>query len=248
MEKKAAVVTGGAHGIGYATAAALLKSGYGVVIGDKDPKRCEEARRGLAQAGDAHVLVMDVAAESDVIKLVNLCRTTFGGIDLLVCNAAIANVAQLKLVEMSLDEWNRRLTVNLTSYFLCAKHALPLLKERRGSIVNMSSTRALMSEANTETYSTAKGGIEALTHALAITYGPDVRVNAIRPGWIDTRDDRDSNPLPALAQEQHPVGRVGRPEDIAAMVVYLASPDAGFISGQSFTVDGGLTRKMIYEE
>lgn len=248
VNKKAAIVTGGARGIGYATAEILLRQGYGVIIGDKDTDRSESARSSLSHIGDVHVMIMDVALEPDVINLVGLCTTQFGGIDLLVCNAAIVNVAQPLLIDMSLEEWNKRLAVNLTSYFLCAKHALPLLKQRRGSIVNISSTRALMSEANTETYSTAKGGIEALTHALAITYGPDVRINAIRPGWIDTRDERENKPLSKKAHQQHPVGRVGRPDDIAALIAFLASSEASFITGQSFTADGGLTRKMIYEE
>jgi NAD(P)-dependent dehydrogenase (short-subunit alcohol dehydrogenase family) len=246
VTKKAAIVTGAARGIGYAVAKELLSQGIGVVIGDKDKTRCESALDSLAQFGNVRALVMDVVSEEEVIKLVHLCEETFGGLDLLVNNAAIVNLAQPHIINMSLEEWNQRLAVNLTSYFLCTKHALPLLKKRRGSIVNISSTRALMSEPNTETYSVAKGGIEALTHALAITYGPDVRVNAIRPGWIDTRDDRDQKLLPNIAHSQHPVGRVGRPEDIASLVVYLAT--AGFITGQSFTVDGGLTRKMIYEE
>ncbi len=248
MGKKSAIVTGGARGIGYAIAEALLHCGYGVVIGDKDGKGCENAIKNLSQLGDVRVLVMDVSIEADMIGLVDLCRRSFGGVDLLVNNAAIANLDQPLITDMSLEEWNRRLGVNLTSYFLGAKHALPLLKLRQGSLINISSTRALMSESNTETYSTAKGGIEALTHALSITYGPEVRVNAIRPGWIDTRDNRDQEPLSKSAHTQHPVGRVGYPEDIASLVVYLASEAAGFITGQSFTVDGGMSRKMIYRE
>ena len=105
-----------------------------------------------------------------------------------------------------------------------------------------------MSQSNTESYSTAKGGVDAFTHALAISFGPDVRVNSIRPGWIDTRDDRNDHPLSEKANSFHPVGRVGLPSDIASFVVYLASPEASFITGQAFTIDGGLTRKMIYEE
>jgi NAD(P)-dependent dehydrogenase (short-subunit alcohol dehydrogenase family) len=234
-------------GIGYAIAEALLGYGYGVVIGDRDPARGARALPELEKLGEVRVRTMDVAVEADVAGLVELCAATFGGADLLVNNAAIVELAQPSIVDLSLDEWNRRLAVNLTSVFLCAKHALPLLAARRGSIVNLSSTRASMSEPDTESYAAAKGGIEALTHALAISCGPAVRVNAIRPGWIDTRDDRDQAPLPPRAHAQHPVGRVGRPEDIAALVVYLASPAASFITGQSFTVDGGMTRKMIYE-
>jgi NAD(P)-dependent dehydrogenase (short-subunit alcohol dehydrogenase family) len=128
---------------------------------------------------------------------------------------------------------------------------VPGLRERRGSIVNISSTRALQSEPNCEAYAAAKGGILALTHALAISLGPEIRVNAICPGWIETGDMQKASTRRAVQhsdadREQHPVGRVGVPGDIAATVAFLASPEAGFITGQHIAVDGGMTRKMIY--
>lgn len=154
--------------------------------------------------------------------------------------------------ELSLQEWQRVLEVNLTGPFLCSRAFAPLLRTRHGSIVNIASTRALMSEPHTESYAAAKGGLVALTHALALSLGPEVRVNCISPGWIDVtpwakRSRRHPQPLSRRDHAQHPAGRVGRPEDIAAMVLYLASDRAGFITGENIVIDGGMTRKMIYE-
>ncbi|MCP1366861.1 SDR family oxidoreductase, partial [Halomonas sp. BBD48] len=120
-------------------------------------------------------------------------------------------------------------------------------------IINMASTRALQSEPHCEAYAAAKGGLLAMTHALAISLGPEVRVNAICPGWIETgpwqkSDQRSSPEHRAIDRDQHPVGRIGEPEDIAAAVAFLAGDEAGFITGQEFVIDGGMTRKMIYAE
>jgi hypothetical protein len=143
--------------------------------------------------------------------------------------------------------------VNLTAAFLFSKHSAALLRKSRGAIVNIASTRALMSEPNTEAYSASKGGIAALTHALALSLGPEVRVNCVSPGWIDVREwrkrsRREKAKLSAADHLQHPAGRVGGPEDIASLVSFLVSPEAGFITGANIVADGGMTRKMIYVE
>ena len=154
---------------------------------------------------------------------------------------------------LSLEDWHRYIGSHLTGAFLCCKHALPALRDARGAIVNVASTRAVQSEPHTEPYAAAKGGLVALTHALAISEGPLVRVNAISPGWIAT--DAWRKPArrrqPKLSSEdhgQHPVGRVGEPQDIANLAVYLLSAAAGFVTGQAIVVDGGMTRKMQYAE
>jgi NAD(P)-dependent dehydrogenase (short-subunit alcohol dehydrogenase family) len=143
--------------------------------------------------------------------------------------------------------------VNLTGAFLCAKYAAPHLRKNGGSIVNVASTRAFMSERHTEAYSASKGGLFALTHALAVSLGPEVRVNSISPGWIETselrkRSARTPARLSAQDHSQHPAGRVGNAEDVAALALFLLDPGNSFVTGQNFVVDGGMTKKMIYVE
>jgi NAD(P)-dependent dehydrogenase (short-subunit alcohol dehydrogenase family) len=175
------------------------------------------------------------------------------GLDALVNNAGLADPDTGPIEILELDQWQRRIDVNLTGAFLMVKHTVPHLRQRGGSIVNMASTRALQSEPHSEAYAATKGGLIALTHALAISLGPDVRANSISPGWIDVRAwqahaPAEPEPLSAADQQQHPSGRVGKPGDVAAMVAYLVSPDARFVTGQNFVIDGGMTRKMIYED
>ena len=171
----------------------------------------------------------------------------FGRIDCLIACAGILRVGgTLKTIaDTPLDEWHAVLETNLTGTFLCSKHAAPHLRKNNGAIVNIASTRAQQSEANTEAYSASKGGISALTHAMAVSLGPNIRVNCISPGWIET----DPEAVHSETDEaQHPCGRVGTPEDISAMAAYLLSDRAGFITGQDFVVDGGMTKKMIYTD
>jgi NAD(P)-dependent dehydrogenase (short-subunit alcohol dehydrogenase family) len=156
-------------------------------------------------------------------------------------------------VKLTLADWQRVIQTNLTGCFLTAKHAATFLRKARGAVINIASTRALQSEPHTEAYSASKGGVVALTHALAISLGPDIRVNCISPGWIAVQEWKKKKlrqvlNLTDLDHRQHPAGRVGTPDDIAAMVAYLISEKAGFITGQNFIIDGGMTRKMIYAD
>ena len=170
--------------------------------------------------------------------------TRFGRLDALVSNAGI--MIRKPLARLTLVEWHKVLDTNLTAAFVLARAAEKPLRAARGSIVTIASTRALMSEPNTESYSASKGGLIALTHALAISLAPDVRVNAISPGWIGVRRNEKLRRKDHL---QHPAGRVGQPEDIAEIVAFLLDGErAGFVTGANFVVDGGMTRKMIYEE
>jgi NAD(P)-dependent dehydrogenase (short-subunit alcohol dehydrogenase family) len=164
----------------------------------------------------------------------------FGCLDALVNNAGLAGPQDPPVDKLPLARWNRRIAVNLTGPLLMAKHCAPHLRRARGAIVNIASTRALQSEPNTEAYSASKGGLVALTHALAMSLGPRVRVNCVSPGWIAHQ------PVRRKDHAQHPVGRVGRDEDVAQIVAYLLSEAAGFVTAQNFVVDGGMTRKMIY--
>jgi NAD(P)-dependent dehydrogenase (short-subunit alcohol dehydrogenase family) len=234
---RAAIVTGAAHGIGRASAAHLVRLGWQVVLADINADAvCTTA----AEVGAAAV-ACDVGSEADVERLVAVARARMGRIDAVVSNAGIGAFGPM--AQTTLESWNRVLATNLTATFLLAKAAAADLKAARGSMVIVASTRAHMSEPGTLAYSASKGGLVALTHALAITMAPEVRVNCVSPGWIDTGRH---GPLKPSDHAQHPVGRVGRPEDVAAAVAYFLSDEAGFITGAELIVDGGMTRKMIY--
>lgn len=232
---KHALVTGGANGIGRGIVTHLLDLGWTVHALDRDAE-------GLADLPDHENLTRVEADVSDEASV----KDAFAGLDrldLLVSNAGLAGPDSGPVEELSLSDWNAWVGTNLTGSFLMAKHGVPLLRAANGSMILMSSTRATMSEPNTEAYAATKGGIEALTHALAISLGPQVRVNGIAPGWIVTGD---FDALRDVDHDQHPVGRAGKPSDIAEAVEYLAG--AQFVTGQILTLDGGMTRKMIYAE
>jgi NAD(P)-dependent dehydrogenase (short-subunit alcohol dehydrogenase family) len=230
---RVALVTGGARGIGAAITERLLVDGWRVVVADLDPTGAPAAARLAA---------CDVADETAVSALIADLSAREGRLDGLVCNAGM--MIRKPIAELTLGEWRRVLAVNLTSTFLLTRAAEPLLRAAQGAVVTIASTRAHMSEPHTEAYSASKGGLVALTHALAISLGPAVRVNCISPGWIFTKGE---TPRPE-DHAFHPAGRVGLPDDIAALAAWLLGPDSAFVTGAEFVVDGGVTRKMIYPE
>ena len=233
------LVTGAAHGIGLAVAKRTLADGYRLVMLDRDAHVRNEAA-GLGSG--ARAVITDCSVEADVIAAVQSVRASEGQLDALVCNAGM--MIRKKLADLTLDAWSSVIATNLTSTFLLARAAAPLLTEARGAIVTIASTRARMSEPDTESYAASKGGLVALTHALAISLGPAVRANVISPGWIDV----GGQPLSPDDHAQHPAGRVGRPQDVASLVAWLLHPAQGFVTGSEFVIDGGMTRKMIYAE
>ncbi len=256
MEKRrfvdqTAVVTGGGQGIGRAVAAMLAREGAHVYIAEQDEEAGTECEGWIRETGGTATFVpTDVSQPDEIRRLMDRIYQEREKLHILCNNAGISLFRPLE--ELSVEEWDRVIHVNLRSAFLCVKYGLPLLRRAgQASIINIASTRALMSEPHTEAYSASKGGILALTHALAVSLGPTVRVNAICPGWIETSEwKKKSARKPAQLTEedhrQHPSGRVGRPEDIARAVRYLASPDAEFITGANLVIDGGMTVKMIY--
>ena len=249
-EPRVALVTGAARGIGKGIAISLLRAGWTVVLADIDEAEGRHAAEQLARLGTVEFVPMDVADEASVQSVLEQIEGDFGRLDGLVNNAGLADPDSGPLEQLSLDSWNRLLSVNLTGAFLVSRQCIGLLRERGGAIVNIASTRALQSEVNTEAYAASKGGLVALSHAMAVSLGPDIRVNAVSPGWIDTRAEelQDSDPLRQVDHQQHAVGRVGQPADVGELVAFLLSPAAAFITGQNMIADGGMSRQMIYRE
>lgn len=248
------LVTGGAQGIGLGIAQRFAQAGANVIITDNDEQAGAEAVERLqAQHLNAWFILCDVSQEEQVKHLMQQVQKKYVHLDALVNNAGIADPFMGKLQEMEVSAFDRVLSVNLRGPLLCAKYGLPLLQEaEHPAILNISSTRAFMSEPNTFAYSASKGGLEALTHSLAVSLTQErVRVNAIAPGWIEVGEweKKEKQYQPHHSEEdkaQHPVGRVGIPQDIAEAALFLCSEKAGFITGQSLTIDGGMTVKMIY--
>ena len=223
FEGRVAVITGGAHGIGRAIAEAFAREGARVHIMDMTP-------------GDW--FVGDVADRRDLERFAASVIRESGKVDFLINNVP---PPMLGIDACGYDDFAHALAVGVTAPYYLTKLLLPHFAEG-AAVINLSSSRDRMSQPRTESYTAAKGGIAALTHALAISLAGRVRVNSISPGWINTTEEAIAGP-DAL---QQPVGRVGRPEDIAALALFLCSEEAGVITGENIYVDGGMTRLMIY--
>src|SRR6185369_8399138 len=251
---KVVAVTGGAQGIGRAIALRFAAAGYAVSITDPDDKAGVEAAAKIEQAGAQGLYVpADVSQAEQIERWIEQTIEQLGCPSVLVNNAGIGRRAPF--LELTTTDFDRVIAVNLRGTFLCSQAVARRMVGQRlgGAIINIASTRAFMSEPGTEAYTASKGGIVALTHAMAISLGTHgIRVNCISPGWIETRDwqytPRAQRPEHSERDRlQHPVGRVGRPEDIADACFYLAE-QATFMTGQNITLDGGMSVKMIYEE
>jgi NAD(P)-dependent dehydrogenase (short-subunit alcohol dehydrogenase family) len=250
---KVAVITGAGQGIGRAIAYHFAAHGYAVSLLDRDSQALSESLAHIAgMGGQATCHVGDVATRQDVEAWLTHTEANLGTPDVLVNNAGITrNCGFLELRE---EDFDRVMSVNLRGTFLCAQGAARRMvkAQKQGAIINIASTRALMSEPGTEAYTASKGAIVALTHGMAVSLGPqNIRVNAISPGWIEVSDwKRAPTQMPHHSEAdnaQHPVGRVGRPSDVAETCFFLAET-GGFITGQNFIVDGGMTVRMIYAE
>jgi len=251
FKNKTVVVTGGAQGIGKAISKMFLAKGAWVSSWDIDQGALMECKNEWRSFQFFLPFQCDVSNPENIKNTLGLLRQERQSIDILINNAGILDNKPIE--ELKPEEWDRVLNVNLKSIYLMVHFCLPYILP--GSvIINMASTRAFMSESNTEAYSASKGGVISLTHSLAISLAPKkVRVNSISPGWIETRDwkkesQREKSILTTIDHQQHPAGRVGVPEDIAHACLFLSSSEASFITGANLIVDGGMTIKMIYAD
>ena len=223
FENKVVVITGGAHGIGLCTAEEFRKSGAHVCVID-------------CAVGDHYV--GDIGSKDDLEAFARTVIETYGRVDVLVNNAP---PPMHGIDNCTWEQFQNALTVGVTAPFYLCKLFAPYFSQG-ASVINISSSRDRMSQPQTESYTAAKGGIAALTHALAVSFAGKVRVNSVSPGWIDTA----YTVYEGSDAKQQPAGRVGNPLDIAHMVLFLASSKAGFITGENICIDGGQTKLMIY--
>lgn len=242
FDNKVAIVTGGASGIGLETAKLFLNEGAKVVIGDFSDKG-QEIVNELNTNDNALFVKTDVTNEDQVKNLINKAVEKFGHIDIMFANAGIANDGDI--TALPLAKWQRTIDINLTGVFLSDKYALEqMLKQGTGgNIVNSSSIHSMVALPNVTAYGAAKGGVKILTQTLAATYAKEgIRVNAIAPGYIDTPLLDKVNPgAKERLEKLHPLGRLGKPEEIAKAVAFLASDDASLIIGSTLVADGGYT-------
>ncbi|MGV9879674.1 SDR family NAD(P)-dependent oxidoreductase [Streptomyces sp. NPDC003006] len=232
------LVTGGASGIGEAIAAAFLRQGARVAVLDRDPEALErspagrDGARGLLLAAD----VADPAAVEDAFSRID---KDWGGLDVLCNNAGIS--IRRRFLDTTLDDWNRTLAVNLTGAFLVAQHAARLMSRTGGVIVHTASVSGMVGMPHYAAYNVTKAGLIELTKTMALELAPRIRVNAVCPGYVLT-PMQHAEYTDAMLREcasDIPLRRLGAPEEIAALVSYLASPEAAFVTGQSFVIDGG---------
>jgi len=244
-EGKIVIVTGSGQGIGKSIASLFASEGAKVIIAEKNEHlgiTTETTIRNLG--GYARFYKCDVSNPEDIISLVEEIEKVYLKIDILINNAGISKWKSP--YDIGIAEWDSIINTNLRSVFLCSREVAKVMKHNNGgSIVNIASTRAFMSESNSEAYAASKGGMISLTHALASSLAKDkIRVNAISPGWIEINDYEGLRPID---YEQHLSLRVGIPEDVARACLFLTSEGNEFINGTNLVIDGGMTKKMIYE-
>jgi len=246
LKDKVAIVTGAASGIGRATARIFAQEGATVVIADRRAEPGHETVRLIEDAGGVACFVeADVSVAAQVKRMVGVAVERYGKLDVLVNNAAWSRAQPV--TELSEEDWDATIDNCLKSVYLGARYAIPeMIKVGRGAIVNISSANGIISNPSFSAYSAAKAGILGLTRNLAIDYGlKGIRVNAICPGFIATaarEEQLAQDPLEKWAlTETQVVGRYGTPDDVAWAVVYLASDEAGYVTGATIVVDGGLT-------
>lgn len=247
LDGRTALITGGASGIGLATARRLAEEGAAVVLGDLNREAGEAAAAVIAGASFEP---LDVTSDEDWRRAAYAVAERHGGLDILVNSAGIATVGSIE--EVTLDEWRRTLSVNLDGVFLGCRHAVRVMKAGRGgAIVNLSSVSGIIGGHNLAAYNASKGGVRLLTKSVALhcaRKGYGIRCNSVHPGFVETpmldelvHRGRDPDETRAKLQASVPLGRNAKAEEVAAMIAYLASDEASFVTGAEFVIDGGVT-------
>ncbi len=250
FEGKAVLVTGGGSGIGLATALAFAREGARVAVADVSPERGREAvAAARAEGREIRFIRGDVTSEADVERVIRETVAAYGRLDVVLNNAGI--LIEAPVHEMSGADWDRVLGVNLKGAFLVAKHAVRvMIRQGGGVIVNTGSVNSIVGDGDAAAYCASKAGVALLTKSMALAYAKDgIRVNAVCPGWVETRmfqQEADTRGVSlgeyrTHAGAQHPIGRIGRPEEIAKVVLFLASEDSSFTTGALVVADGGYT-------
>ena len=251
VQGKRAVVTGAGRGIGRAVALMLAREGARVVVHSLSAENANSTAGAIEQAtGQRAVPIFGPIDQPETAsKLLSAVTDAFGTLDILVNNAGIDDFGPVDVVEI--ETWDRVIAVNLNGTFLACRALLPLLRSRGGAIVNVSSASALVGCPGMSAYTASKGAVVSLTRQMAIDYASvGIRVNSVCPGSIDTPMlragiDAADDPASALSERTalHPLGRIGSPEDVAYGVLYLASDEAGFVTGANLVIDGGMTSR-----
>ena len=245
---KVALVTGGSEGMGFATAKRFLQEGAKVVITGRSTEKGRRALRDLKKHGIAEFVQGDVSRASDARRMVEFTVKRFGRVDILFNNAGV--YIEKKAEDMTEEEWDFVLDTNLKGTFLVSKYAIPyMVRQHAGVIVNNSSDAGLIGNRSCPAYCASKGGVTVMTKAMALDYAKDgIRVNCINPGIIDTpmvtHEARASGNAKAYLRQcalDQPIGRLGRPEEVASAVVFLVSDEAAFVTGSALSIDGGTT-------
>ena len=243
FEGKRVLVTGGSRGIGRATVEAFREAGARVAV---NGRTAESTAEGIAAMGDDDLIAApgDVGTVAGCEAAAGAALNAFGGLDVLVNSAGVAKARSIETCDEAF--WDEVMDINLKGTFFCIRAAAAALRESRGSIVNVSSTSGLSGDANVSTYCASKGGVILLTKALSAEFAPEVRVNCVCPGWVDTDMatvyiNKSDDPAAARAEidADSPMGRIARPDEIAASILYLTSDAAGIVTGVVLPIDGG---------